>query len=234
MATYGEIQTRVERRVIDLPSAVAAEVPALVAEAVRELQDGYDFIIMEALGGPYTTVASTRALVAKPSDWKKPRGDPYMEFDVNGRVKDIPWASSRMAVLDLIPPEDTGMPKYLLLGEPTDEAGAQSIEIWPLTDTNSDYSDGEYRLYVPYWKYLTTLSDDADTNWFTVNAELYIIHNATARAFELDWDEERMSIHKQLAAEQLKRVKMLDKTMRLAKNDTLMFHKGALAPRLRT
>lgn len=234
MATYLELQEQVQKRIIDLPAPVLAEVPNLVKYAVRQLQDKHDFKVMEALSGPNVTVPDTRALLAKPANWKKARGDAYYVPFLDNRPTDVRWAADRNAVQDMFTQAETGNPQFLIESEPTDELGNSNFEVWPLTDTSSDWSDFEYRVYIPYWKYLTTLSADGDQNWLTINGDLFIIASAAARGFELDWDEERMAVQKQLAADELQQVIMKDKKARMALTHTLVIHReGANSPALR-
>ncbi len=76
MADFWTLQTRVQRRVIDLPASVISEVPDLINEAIRDLQDSHNFHVMRTLTEE-TTAAATRALLAKPALFKQLRGRPF-------------------------------------------------------------------------------------------------------------------------------------------------------------
>lgn len=234
MATFLELQTSVRTRIIDLPTAVLAVVPSLVNLALRDIQSKHNFKVMETLGGPFATPASpSHVLTTLPTNFKEARGDPYRAYYTVGKTVDVPWAADRNAVQDSFAPGADGPPQYLIVAEP-DDTGVANVEHWPVSDSNSDFPGGEYNVYIPYWRFLPPLVADGDTNWFTVNAEMYLVHNATARGFEIDWDEERMSVHKQLAKEQLDQIMMEDKRMRLAQTNTLVIHRqGANSPALR-
>lgn len=233
MATYLELQTRVQRLVIDLPAAVTTEVPTLINEVIKAIQDEHNFRVMEALSADNLTTLSTRVLMAVPSNFKELRDDPYVTPEL-GKYKHITVAADRSAVLEEYTATDTGEPKVLLRSEPSDELGASNWEVWPLPDGNSDYDDGEYRVSIPYWRYLTELSADGDTNWFTVKAEEYIIEAAAARAFGLDWDAENMGAHLQLADMHKRRIIKADKMLRAAAVTTLVPHfQGENTPKLR-
>lgn len=232
MATFAEIQTRVQRRVIDLPTAVSTEVPTLINEAIRELEKKHNFKVMETLGGAYNTTESSRTLTTKPSDFKEYRGNPYFLENIGGNI-DISLVANRNAVQDYYGNNDIGFPMFLLESEPTD-TGTANWEVWPLPDSNSDYSDGEYRIYVPYWRFLPDLSDDTDTNWFTVNADEWIILRATAEAFAIDWDVDREVVWLKKAAIKYKEIINTDKRYRLSSVKTLVpLWQGVYQPNVR-
>lgn len=233
MATFSAIQTRVQRIVIDLPAAVTTEVPSLINEAIRNLMKEHNFKVMEALTSDNLTVISTRALMSVPSDLKEYRDDPYIRYNLGG-YRPLTVAADRNSVMERYDFDDEGEPRVLLDAEPTSSLNARSWEVWPLPDGNSDWDDGEYRISVPYWKYLADLSGDSDQNWFTVNAEEYIIEDAAARAFALDWDMEQEAVHMQKAERFKQRIIKVDKTFRLMGVTTLVPHwRGENYPKLR-
>lgn len=223
MATYAEIQTRVERRVIDLPSAVQAEIPTLVNEALREIQTKHNFKVMEEEAS-YTTTISVRAIGAVPTDYKEPRRKPYEQLD-DGSVRQL-WLGPDLETVNRYwEDDDEGYPNIIFDPEP-DTDNVRQFQVWPLPDGNSDYDDGEYRINVPYWKYLAALSADGDSNWFTVKAEEYLVYKATSEAFAIDWDEERSLFWAQKAAGELMKVTKSDKLFRFAAVETLVPYKG--------
>lgn len=194
MPTFQTFQDRVTRRVIDLPAAVTAEVPDLINKALRTLQEFHNFRVMETETAQLTTTVATRPLsAAVPTNFKEFRGRPYLVKN-DGGTRDLLLAANRNAVLDAFPlndPNDKGEPKLVLDPEPIDDAGARTLEVFPFPDGLSDWSGGEYRVVVPYWRYVTALAAGTDENWFTTNAEWYLTFQATAEAFFLDWDEAR-------------------------------------------
>ncbi len=234
MATYSAIQTEVRANIIDLPTTVTNAVPDIVNQAIRKIQEDHNFYIMEALTTAATTAAATRVLSAAPSDFKEFRGDPYYVEDDGDRV-DMAIAPDREAAERAFSVDDTndiGEPCLLLLSEPSDDDGTRNFEVFPYSDGASDYSDGEYRVRVPYWKYLADLSADDDSNWFTVNAVDYVVFKATADGFWKDWDEERATVWEQRAASEKARVIKADKLLRMSTTDTLAVHKGARAVKI--
>lgn len=237
MASYSDIQTRIQRRVIDLPSAVTAEVPTLINEAMKRIQRRHNFKVMEAETAVLTTTIATRTLstAAVPSDFKEYRGSPYLTTNT-GRFIELLTAANKNAVqreFSVSDPDDIGQPRVLLDGLPSDDDNTRNWAIYPYPDGQSDWSDGEYRVTIPYWKYVPALAADADSNWFTVEAEEYLIQEATSRAFGLDWDEERMAVYAQQAAVEEKDVKNTDKKMRLAGVNTFVPRQDVHGTRLR-
>lgn len=223
MATFLQLQQRVAHTVIDLPASVTAQLPTLINEAIRELQRAHVFQVCESTISA-TTVEGTRTLVSRPSNFHRWHSKPFL-IEVDGSTRHLEWASSQLAAMrdfgtalggeadtDLL----SGHPVALIETDPTDELGTTSIEVYPLPDGNSLYSDGEYRIRIPYVKYLTALSADGSQNWFTNNAEEYIVFKASAQAFFLDWDSEKGTLWTQLATAKQKEVIMLDKKQRLS------------------
>lgn len=235
MATFSEIKTNVLRNVIDSPAAVTAAAGDKVNAAMRTMQVKHNFRVMEAISSTFSTTASSHTLGAVPSDFKEFRGKSHVLRD-NGSTRDLPNAAHREALQDIYTEDsasDFGEPDFIFIGEPTDVAGAASFEVYPFPDLNSDHSDGNYRVIVPYWKFLPALSADGDTNWFTVNGEEYLEFKATAECFAIDWDEQRMVIWEQKSGLKLKEVVDLDKKSRLAGVRNFMYRTDVNAPMLR-
>jgi hypothetical protein len=189
MPTFTQLQTKVQTRVIDLPLKVKAEIPDLINKAIKDIQGFYNFRVMKTLVEVTTDVTNTdHFFLSCPADWKEPNGQPYW---VPQMGKSVPmfWAPDRKFLASYFSEDDDGLPQYLLMGEP-DDTNACDIELWPVPDGTSDYNDGEYRIRVPYYRYLPALVNSSDSNWFTSNCEDYIIWQAAGHAFMLDWDSE--------------------------------------------
>lgn len=230
MATFAELQARVLVAVIDAPTAIIAAVPGFVNRAITKLQQGHNFKTMERVAA-FTTVLSTRSIGAMPSDFKAFNGKPWRVSD-SGSVLPLVWGSSHYGTLLGINEESEGPPRSLLDSDDPTGTGARNWHVYPLPDGNSDYSDGEYRIKVPYFGYLTALSGSTDTNWFTVNAEDFIVDWAVAQAFAIDWDEQRMAVWLQKMDNERKDVVRVDKQYRLSGGDTLVpLHQGVYQPR---
>lgn len=230
MATYLDIQNRVKTRLIDLPSTTLAEVPVLINDALRELQSRHNFWVMRKTLAA-NTVALTRNLVATPSDFKEFRLEPYYTENSGFKVP-MRIASSRRQVNGIFEDDDDGPPRFILRGEPSSEAGASSLEVWPLSDGQSDWSavpSGEYRVTIPYFGYVPALSANSDTNWFTNNAlgEHFLINQAVAMGFAINWDLEKETEWLSLADGKYKLLVAEDKRGWLAGVETFTPHKGA-------
>lgn len=231
MATFLELKDDTEAIVIDLPSAVVSAVPTLVNNAMRTLQQ-HNFKVMEA-NASFTTVVGVRSLTM-PTDFKEFRGAPWMIEDTDGTKRLMYLAESEEATLTAFTDDDEGRPMVLLDDVPTTEAGLRVWSIYPLPDGLSDYSDGEYRIKVPYYKYLTALSASGDSNWLTNNASEYITFKAVAEAFARDWDEQRSAVWEQKAALKYAEAVKKDKYYRVSSvNNIVPLYRGVNSPKIR-
>ena len=246
MPTFQTLQDRVTRRVIDLPASVTAEVPDLINKALRTLQEMHNFRVMGTEQKLLTTTVATHPLsAAVPANFKEHRGRPYLVKN-DGSTLDLLLAANRNAVLDVFPlndANDKGEPKLVLDPEPTDDTGARTMEVWPFPDGLSDYSGGEYRVTIPYWRYVAALSGGTDENWFTSNAEWYLVFQATAEAFYLDWDEARGQLWEVRAGDfapdgravgEFRKVLRQDKLARISSVRQLAFSLDVFGPQIRS
>lgn len=229
--TFLEIKTRVQTRIIDLPTAVQNELSFLVNDAIRAAQRMYNYRAMEQTQVFVTTPGSlTLGTLPRFKEYKD-KG-PYMlrQRTVAKRFLTALEPDARMAVLNDVDLPDE--PQFVLNTIADD--GSTTLTIAPYPDSNSDWDDGNYRIVVPYYAYTAKLVNDGDTNWFTENAEDYIVAQATARGFQLDWDYDSMALWLQDASRILADVKKADKMQRLSSVDTLVpMYEGALQPQVR-
>lgn len=234
MGNYLELKTRVNRRVIDLPAAVQAEVPLLVNIAMQKLQEKHNFKAME---GEFQTVTlvgshalqragggpSSVQFAQNPSfGFKEWRGEPWFLRYQDGAPRFMSWAPSREAVWGMFTQggatvTDASFPRLLLEEMPNDTQGSMGISVYPIPDGMSDWPDGEYRITVPHFTYLPALSADADFNWFTNQAsgEEFIVTWAAGKAFQLNWDFQKYALMLQEAETHYKDLVTADKRMRL-------------------
>lgn len=235
MATFAEIQQRVRNHVIDLPTETEGEIPGWVNRAIRFAQEVHNFRFMEATA-PFTTVEDTRKLGDIPDDWKEKRADPWL-LEGDGGTMEIRWLPSESEAVRRYSETDaneTGPPRHIL--ETPDE-----LHVYPFPDTNSLHSDGDYRVRVPYWKYLPELEADGDTNWFTDNAADYVVWKAAAEGMLFNRDFEMASLWAVKAGEfdantgrmtgELARLVRVDKRSRLSRRITLVPHRDVYAVR---
>lgn len=228
MATndYGDLQARVARRLIDAPQMVTDEVPRLVLQSIRNLQDRHNFWVMKGLISAQSTTYDEHVLRAKPTTWKGWRDFPYYLSEDPVRQYPIKVAPNLSAIHAQSNWDDYDHPRWLVLSEEPTEAGVQNIEVYPRPDQNSDWSDGEYRVYIPYWRYLADVSADSDTNWLTVYGNQFIEADATAAGFMLDWDEERAGLWEKKAEMAFKQLLKNDAMQVLAGMETLVPYDG--------
>lgn len=231
MAAYSDLQNRVKLYLIDTPTAIQSEVPLLVNEAITKLQAKHNFQVMKA-SVSFTTTAATRVLGAVPANFKELRERPYYTEEL-GMTRWVNFAPNEAAANAYRATNDEGAPEFILEGL-QNEMGVGNWEIYPLSDTNSDYTDGEYRITVPYWKYVAPLSNPADQNWFT-NFDpciQWIICTAVSKGFYINEDEGRAQTWELMATKEWNDVLLIDKRKALAGFDTLVPYPGARSPRV--
>jgi hypothetical protein len=226
----GAIKTEVQSWLLDMPAGASSRIQGWVNEAIRDATDRYNFRCMQDEELPIT-VNQQRELFTKPSNWKEHRGEPYI-FHQDGTTTPISWAQSEAQMVRTyaiqLPdegnttPADEGEPRYLLERETT-------VDVFPLPDDEADWDNGNWRLAVPYWKHMTAMSADADTNWFTQNAEYYVIWKALAIGFAWNRDEERAALYETKAERQFQRAKNQDKLSQLPDKLTRAVHKDVYA-----
>lgn len=208
MATFTALTTRVTNNLIDTPAVVSGTVPTLLYAAQSFLMTRHNFLVMKAEKQyitPSQAVTQTHVIGQIPTDWKGQRGDPYWIWN-QGTTTEIVWQPSRVYQYrewDPTDPYSVGPPQNLLLGEaendtmpdpdnPDPDAGALNIEVYPYPDGLSDWPDGNYRIRIPYWRYLPAIAGSA-SNYFTQDgiwAE-FCVAFATWKGFMMDWDEVR-------------------------------------------
>ena len=236
MASFSELQARVRRNIIDLPTQVSAAVPDLINAALSEVMEEHDFWFTRSQSDLVTTL-NTRVLGAVPSDFRKYRGEPWDQpFTDGAKPRPLSVAAHHEGALKGFSPTAIGSPRVLVEGLPSD-TGARNWEVYPLPDGTSDYVNGEFRISIPYYRYPLELVNDGDTNWITANAvgAKFLEYHATGAGFFLDWDETRGAAWMQRAEISRKRLIKLDKMQVVSQTRTLVPHiSGVNAPLLRT
>lgn len=233
--TYGQVKTEVQSWLLDLPTGTVAKIDSWVNEAVRDACKRHNFRFMESESVDQQTAVSTRVLVAKPATWKEARSCPYY-VQQDGTVREIGWGPDKSEMnrsyADRIPQEtntaaiDSGAPKYIL------ETDTQLL-VYPLPDVLSGWTNGNYRVSLPYWAFPAVLSLDADVNFFTTNHEYYLIWKACAFGFAWNRDNENAMMYDQKAELLFQKLKNLDKLARLPDRLTLAASKDVFQGRSR-
>lgn len=224
MTTFADIQEAVSGNLIDTPTFVADAIPGLINRAYRKAQSKHNFWIMRAEAS-FTTLEGDHTLVGTfPTDWKEWRGKPYWIENSGAKRRlylfpDIDHARSRWDA------DDVGDPDGLVESLPATD-GTVTLEVYPLPLGDSDYSDGEFRITVPYWKYLPVLSADGDTTWLLNEGEAWIEAQATYYGFAKDWDEGRQKEWEVNAAKEWRDLMIRDKKKHFSLIDTFVPHTG--------
>lgn len=223
MATFIQIQARVQKWLRDLPADTVAEIPALINEAQRELQRPHNFRIMEA-SVQFTTVTAANTL-GTIADFKSPRQRPYWT-DNDGTKHPMQWQASLDQLIQHYNDADTGQPRFVFWTS-LDNSDVTTVEVHPKSDSLSQWADLEYRVTVPYWKWLPALVADSDTNWFTINADKYLRLHATGWATLLNIDEGRGGVYLKAADNELQRLISNDKMARVTQPEAFSYSVGA-------
>ena len=217
MATFKQLQDRVKNRIIDLPDATVAEIPNFINEAIIDAENTHNFRIMEASIEMVTT-QGTHTL-GDIASFKEMRARPWVRMFEGNQVQ-IEWAPSEDQINAYYARNDLtaiGRPESILQVDIDDDQTA-SFEVYPYADGLSNFPDDEYRVNLPYWKYLPRLVGDNDENWFTNNAEQFVVWAAAAKAFEFNEDDQRADRNLLKAQAELQKLVKVDKRSRLARN----------------
>lgn len=221
MATFKQLQDRVKARIIDLPAATVAEVPLFVNKAIRDAQERHNFRIMEA-SQEFVTTPNDHAL-GTILDLKEIREKPWLRIGDGGTLE-IEWGASHSDIVRMYATTDTtdaGRPETIFQAS-IDDDGVASFEVYPYPDTNSLHLDGNYRVNIPYWRYLPNLVVETDTNWFTNFGDEFVFLQATARAFESNFDEARADRYFARATIEFQKLVKIDKRSRLPRSLVLV------------
>jgi hypothetical protein len=218
MATFQQLQNRVKAWIIDGPTAVINEIPVLITSSIAWLEGKHNFQVMQnelqyvTTSTPALGLSQTHVIGQIPVQWKCQRDDnPYYVLYI-GSVRELQWQPNRTMMYRQWNRQDVnqvGPPHDLLLGEATNSTipdpnnpdlnmSALNIEVYPYPDGSSDWSDGNYRINIPYFGYLPALVNPTDANWFTLDGPQaeFCVSSAIWQAFMMMEDEGRASAHK--------------------------------------
>lgn len=234
MTTFLDLQNRVRARVIDIPTAVGAQIPNLINDAIKEMQREYNYRAMEASVSMVTTEGSLIPTPNTIENFKEYRDKgPYMLQYLTKAKRYITISAPDAAMAALADANLPEEPAFLLNSVDVD-TGITNFTIHPYPDALSDWPDGDYRIIVPHYVYTPDLSADGDQNWFTNNAADYIERKAAGEAFGLDWDYNSMALLLQEADKKLRQIRKADKLNRLSSVDTFVpMWQGANQPQVR-
>lgn len=247
MVTVTELVTRLQRRVIDLPSAVQAEAQTLVLEAHREIQELHNFKVQEGLATKVTTVGNQDLGTIGLGRFKDYRtgAEPFWTDD-RGYTRFLRVSHDEDEVRRQyiqIYPDGQGPPEVLLHRAPQAVGEAVSLHHWfvfPIPDGLAVTATGEYTIRIPYWSYLLA---PTTSDWLTDNATQFILNAATSNAFALNWDEARYQFWRARAygpfydsqgviGGDLKRAISRDKQFMVSHVETLVAYPGSSSVKL--
>lgn len=219
-----DIKTQVLANVIDLPASVVAVVPKLINDAIRAAERRYNFKYMEGNLFFVTDPTGITSLGAS-TDFKEylDRG-PYVFQQFSKAYAISPVTNNGDANIDrVLNPAYPGRPRHIfnIMNGPTNTF---QFYVLPAPDLRSDWPDGMYRIYIPYYKYSAPLVADTDTNWLVNNADDYIIEKATGEALKKDWDYNGAAVWFQSAENKFVEIRTTDKKLRLSGVTTLVPH----------
>lgn len=186
MATFSALTARVKEIVNDNTQVVLDNAGNYVNKAIRKIQERNNYRIMRTTATLTTTVSTRQisTLATSFSDIKEFRETPYI-LHGDGTTEYIAFAQARDQIIgafDWTNSAEQGAPRALMWDDD------DTIKVFPYPDGNSLNGDGEYRIVVPYWKYLPDLTG-VETNWFSVNMSQAIEYYGAALAFYDNFDE---------------------------------------------
>ena len=229
MVSFLNLQDRAKVYILDLPTAVVSELPTLINDAIRDIQEAHNFRIMEAETQFVTTEGSHT--LGQITDEKEVRDVPWLQYGDGGNTE-IEWAQTKSVIIRefaINDANDKGRPAVIF---EADAAG--NFEVYPFPDGNSLWSNGDYRVHLPYWKYLPDLVANGNSNWFTDNATLYVLYSAVSRAHALNFDTERAGVWALSAAKEQGEAVKVDKRSRLTRKLTITPRRDVHASKYQT
>lgn len=212
-----------------------------VNQSIRKLQFRHDFSVCRTSTAVTSTTNGTHTLLAVPSDFLRFRKEKPHVIDSHGNVyylgvaAGVPQVERELGSVaggEFEEEEINGPPKTIVLSEPSDVDNTRNFLVYPLSDGRSLYTTapaGEYRIRIPYIRLLPTLTA-GQSNWFTTNAEEFIVYAAASIGFFFNEDEKRGDIWQKRAAAEVQDILMRDKNEAWGGNTTLNVSFDALGP----
>lgn len=183
MADFETVTARVKDIIIDETDIVANNAGQYVNDAIREFQERMNVDDMRAKVEIVTDVGAADPQILGVFDtvlpsFKGPRETPYI---MHGDGVEEPMVFARSGDLirnnfDTASSTDIGAPQALYKDEDA------NLLVFPLPDGNSLNGDGEYRINIPYWKYLPELTG-SQSNFFIDRMKNAVTYKAAAMGF---------------------------------------------------
>lgn len=232
MATYTQLVDRITAWLRAEASAEAqAQVPRWLADAQRELEDRATFRVLRR-STLYTTAEDTRELGDLPGDWQRPFQQPRLIWG-SGATEPIAYLADFDAITERYSdqPTEKGRPRHLFIRL---EDASWKLDVYPLPDalnpSGAVYSDGHYRIQVPYIRRISPLDPATNPeNWWSLYADRALEYMAVAEGLDFDLDEQRAAYWQQKARREMRRLQAREARYQLADVETLAVSKGAAA-----
>lgn len=208
MAQFSELKDRVQSYLIDVSSDATGQIPAFLRQAQSEIEDRHGFMAMKASIERATVASDGHSFIDLPTGWLRPRDDPF-STDGLGAIRPMGWILERYERNRLYPSTLTvGAPRHLMIGDPN----ISKLEVYPIPDGLAPgTNDGEYIISCPYWSRLSTLSASSDSNWFSTNADHYLIWRAAAIGLAFNWGDDRAGVFAKMANDEMQKLIRTDK-----------------------
>lgn len=213
---YAEIVDRVEDILIEVSAETAAHIDYALGRAQRQLEL-HGFKCLEAQTILWTTPFNL-TLGLKPSDWIRSRGNPFWR-DGTYKPHFMEWIQDGTAIdevyNDLL--SMFGSPKHLHEKEFV-------FQVYPPPDVENVpihailNPDGTYPIYINYWKRLESLTGTNTSNWFSNNAQDYLIAQTAADCFGFDVNDSAAKRWEAVAKDEYRSIVREDKRSRLGRN----------------
>lgn len=191
MPDFSALKTRVKDYLIDVPTKTNALVGDWINLAVREAEERFNFKHMKSITTLTTTEGTSNLsnpIIARFKSFKEPAFS-ILDDEFN-TMRELGMMVSSSDVFRRFGSDETGAPEYISF-----EHNPDRIVVYPIPDGESDYSDGEYRIFIEFWRYSAPLVNNSDTNWFTDNAEWYVTFRAVAEGMLFNRDHGEAEIY---------------------------------------
>lgn len=214
MPTLSVIEGRVRANVEDLPTATADRVQEMIQLGQQRMEEKFTYRVMKVETVPIATVEDSRTLgtTANYVRWLRRLKTPYYQTG-DGDTIEMDWLESRRQIVteySELNATEKGAPRNLYeMIDPV--TGAVTLDIYPFPDNNNSsgtvYTDGNYRIVVPFIQRLPDLTDSVQNNFFTndpPSAE-FLENYASARLLFFNRDYENANTFFGLATDALSR-----------------------------
>lgn len=181
MANVGDLKSRAQGWAIDPSAAAIARVADFVDEAHAWVQRRGPWSFHETGEDVFVTSPGVRVLGTIAYDvFLAPDDEPWW-VDGHGKIRRKPpmgWLASRSEITKRYNPDDPdedGAPAHIYL-RPDNANLRYDVEVYPLPDALNPvgdvFTDGNYRVHVPYWKLIPLDKMDNNDSTIVTNDEV--------------------------------------------------------------